>query len=115
MSEFDALKISPAESVQDYCTRYKSVYNSIPTTLKPTPYSVLLKFPDGFDTDMAYQLRERDAQTLEQMQLDDVSVEINILARKARLRNERRVTIKEESSNSDVKLDLFAKNLERVV
>ena len=49
------------------------------------------------------------------MQLDVVSVEINILARKARLRNERRVTIKEESSNSDVKLDFIAKNLERVV
>ena len=65
LSEFDALKRSPNESVQDYCTRYNSVYNSIPADLKPTPYSVLLKFPDGFDLDMAYQLRERDAKTLE--------------------------------------------------
>ena len=64
---------------------------------------------------MAYQLRERDAQTLEQMQLDVFSVEINILAKKTRLRNERRVTIKEENSNSDAKMDLFAKTLERVV
>ena len=49
------------------------------------------------------------------MQLDVVGVEINIIAKKARLRNERRVTIKEEKSNSDGKFDIFGKNLERVV
>ena len=103
LSEFDALKRSPNESVQDYCTRYNSIYNSIPETLKPTPYSIFLKFPDGFDADMAYQLRERVLDTLEKMKLDVVSVEINILAKKARIRNERRVTIKEENSNSDAK------------
>ena len=53
LSEFDAMKISPNELVQDYYTRYNSVYNSIPANLKPTPDSILLKFPDGFDTDMA--------------------------------------------------------------
>ena len=42
-------------------------------------------------------MRERDVDTLEQIQLDVVSVEINILAKKARLRNEQRVTIKEEN------------------
>ena len=89
------MKRAPNESVQDYCTRYNSVYNSILANLKLTPYSVLLKFPDGFDTDMAYQLMERDAYTLEKMQTDVVSVEVNILARKARLITERRATIKE--------------------
>ena len=64
---------------------------------------------------MAYQLRERNVETLEQMQLDVVGVEINILAKKARLRNERRVTIKEENSSLDGKFDLIAKTLERVV
>ena len=49
------------------------------------------------------------------MQLDAVSVEINILARKSRLRNERKVMIKEENSNSDVKLYFVAKTLERMV
>ena len=99
----------------NYYIRYNSIYNSIPANLKPTPYSVLLKFPDGFDADMAYQLRERDAYTLEKMQLDVVSVEINILAKKTRLRNERRVTIKEENSNSDAKIYSLAKTLERMM
>ena len=76
---------------------------------------MLLKFPDCFDVDMAYQLRERDADTLEQMQLNVVGVEINILARKARMRNERRVTIKEEASNLDGKFDFINKTLEKVV
>ena len=99
------MRRAPNETDQDYCTRYNSVYNSIPNNLKPTPDSILLKFPDGFDTDMAYQLRERNVETLERMQKNVVSVEVNISARKARLRNERRVTIKEETSSLDGKID----------
>ena len=101
MFESDAMRRAPNKSVQDYCTRYNSVYNSIPANIKPTPDNVLLKFPDGFEMDMAYQLKERNVETLERMQIDVDSVEVNILARKTRLRNERRVTIKEETSNSD--------------
>ena len=37
--EFDAMKRAPNESVQDYCTRYNIVYNSILSNLKPTPLS----------------------------------------------------------------------------
>ena len=61
----------------------------------------LIKFPDGFDTDMAYQLRERDPITLEDMQKIAVSVEANLLAKRARARAEKKVTIKEEPSTSD--------------
>ena len=95
------MRRAPNESVQDYCTRYNSVYNSISANTKPTPDYVLLKFPDGFDMDMAYHLRERNVENFERMKIDVVSVEVNILARKARLKNERRVTIKEEDSNSE--------------
>jgi hypothetical protein len=38
------------------------------TEIKPPPGLALIKFPDGFDADMSYQLRERDAATLEDMQ-----------------------------------------------
>ena len=38
-----------------------------------------------------------------------------MLANKARLRNERRVTIKEETSTSDLKIDQLAKTLERMM
>ena len=109
------MKRTPNETVQDYCTRYNKFYNSIPANLKPTPNSVLLKFPDVFDTKTDYKLRERNVDTLEQMKTDVVSVEVNILARKPRLRNERRVTIKGEASSSDVKIDQLAKNLERMM
>ena len=112
LSEFDAMKRAPNELVQDYCTRYNSVYNSIPVNLIPTLDFVLLKFLDGFDTNMEYHLRERNAETLERMQTDVVGVEVNIIAKKARLRNERRVTMKEKASSLDTKIDMLAKNLE---
>ena len=47
------------------------------------------------------------------MQSNVVSVEANLLATKTRLRNERRVTIKEETSTSDLKIDQLEKTLER--
>jgi len=43
----------------------------------------LIKIPDGFDVDMSYQLRERNPETLEQMQSNFVSVQANLLAKKA--------------------------------
>jgi len=64
---------------------------------------------------MSYQLRERNPPTLEQMQSDAVSVEANLLGKRARMRNERRVTIKEEPSTSNVKIDTLAKSLETLV
>ena len=60
LSEFESIKRAPNETIQDYCTRYNSIYNAIPANLKPPPDSVLIKFPDGFDADIAYQLRERN-------------------------------------------------------
>ena len=49
------------------------------------------------------------------MQKNVVGVEVNILAKKARLRNERRVTMKEEASSSDTKIYHLGKNLERMM
>ena len=43
---------------------------------------------------MAYQLRERDPLTLEDMQRGEVSVEANLIAKRARMRTEKRVTYK---------------------
>lgn len=44
---------------------------------------------------MEYQLREGDLKTLEEMQTNSIKVEANILAKKAKLKSERRDTIKE--------------------
>jgi len=115
LSEYENIRRDPNESVQDYCTRFNSIYNAIPANIKPPPDLELIKFPDGFDADMSYQLRERNPPTLEQIQSDAISVESNLLAKRARMRNERRVTIKEEPSTLDVKIDTLAKSLEKLV
>jgi L-rhamnose mutarotase len=87
------------------------------TDIKPPQGLALIKFPDGFDADMSYQLRERNSATLEDMQKSAVSVEANLLARRARQRTERRVMIKEEpsTSSSDAKLDSLARAMERMM
>ena len=81
LSEYENIKWNVGESVQDYCIRFNSVYNEIPAEIKPPMGLALIKFRDGFDPDMAYQLRERDPATLEDMQRIAVSVEANLLAK----------------------------------
>jgi hypothetical protein len=84
--EYDSIKINQGESIHDYCTRFNNIYNAIPTNIKPHQGLALIKFPDVFDADMSYQLRERNHATLEEMQRCVVSVEENMLAKRARQR-----------------------------
>jgi hypothetical protein len=109
LSEYENIKRNQGETVQDYCIRFNNIYNAIPADIKPPQGLALIKFPDGFDVDMSYQLRERNYATLEDMQKSVVSVEANLLARRARKRTERRVKIKEEpstsTSTSDARID----------
>jgi hypothetical protein len=81
LSEYENIKRNQGEMVQDYCTRFNNLYNAIPNEIKPPPGLALIKFPDGFDADMSYQLRERNAATLEDMQRCAISVEANLLAK----------------------------------
>ena len=67
LSEYDTIKRGPQESFLDYCARFNNIYNAIPQNLRPPPNLALYKFPDRFDIDMAYQLRERAPQTLADM------------------------------------------------
>ena len=77
--------------------------------MKPPLGLALAKFPEGFDPDMAYQLRERDPLTLEDMQRRAICVEENLIEKRARLKSEKRVTYKDETmastSSSDAKID----------
>jgi hypothetical protein len=103
--------------VQDYCIQFNNIYNAIPANINPPQVLALIKFSGGFDVDMSYQLRERNFFTLEYMQKSVVSVEANLLARRARQRKERRVTIKEEptTSSSDAKLESIVRTMERMM
>jgi hypothetical protein len=66
---------------------------------------------------MSYQLREINYATLEDMQKSALSVEANLLARRARQRTKRRVAIKEEpsTSTSDTKIDSLVRTMERMM
>ena len=101
LAEYGKIKRNASESIQDYCVRFNTVYNEIPDHLKPHVGLAMMKFLDGFDADMAYQLRERELATMEDMQKIAVSVEENLLSKRARAKEEKKVTVKEESSLVD--------------
>ena len=80
-NEYKRLKRKPNETMEEYCERFKTVYNAIPQGIKPSPSLTLIDFPYGFDVDKGYQLRERDPETLEVMQENEIKVEAYILAK----------------------------------
>ena len=99
-SDYKNLHRDMGESVQAYCTKFNSVYNALSPDLKPPQGSALAKFPEGFDPKMAYQLRERDPLTLEDMQKGALAVEVNLIEKRARMRNEKKVSFREETAPS---------------
>ena len=114
LSEYENIKWNVGESVQDYCIRFNSIYNAIPNHIKPPMGLALIKFSDGFDPDMACQLRKRDLATLEDIQKIAVSVEANLLAKRARTKAEKKVTIKEEVSTSNQVLRKMEKTFDKL-
>jgi len=63
---------------------------------------------------MAFQLRERNPPTLEDMQSIAVSVETNLLSKRTKAKSERRIPLKEESSPFEQKLDAIIKGMDRL-
>lgn len=98
----------------DYCARFNNVYNAIPQNLRPPLDLALYKFPDVFDPDMAYQLKERAPSSLAEMQNLVVTVESNLIAKRNKARNERRTTFKEEPSALEQKLDAIIDGMHRL-
>lgn len=62
------MKRNPNETVQEFTSRFNTVYNTIPDDMKPPPGFAVIHYPYAFDPEMAYQLRESDLITLEEMQ-----------------------------------------------
>lgn len=89
------------------------MYNSIPAEITPPLRIALLHYPDAFDLAMAYQLRERNPATLEDMQSNVVSVDANLLEKKSKMKIERKVTMKEKPTTSfDAMLDNLVNTME---
>lgn len=112
--EYDTLKRGPQEVVKGYCARFNNVYTAIPQNLRPPPDLALIKFSDGFDPHMSYQLRERALAGLEDMQSITISVEANLISKRARARAKTRTTFKEEPSTFEQKLGAIIKCMDRL-
>ena len=87
--------------------------------MKPPLGLALAKLSKGFDLDMAYRLRERETLTLEDMQKGAISVEANLIEKRARMRSEKRVTYKDETiastSSFDAKMYSLMRTMERMI
>jgi len=114
LGEYDTIKRGPQETVLEYCARFNNVYNVIPQNLRPPPDLALYKFPDGFDHDMAYQLKERAPESLEEAQKVAVTVEANLISKRNRARLEKRTAFKEEPSALNQKLDAILTGMKRL-
>lgn len=87
--------------------------------MKPPLGLALLHYLDAFDPNMAYQLRERDPTTLEEMEWNAISFEANLIIKKSKSKLERvekKVVFKEEPASSSIaKLDNLIKTMERMM
>ena len=104
------------ESIKDYSNKFKNVYKSVAAEINPPPGLALIRYLDGLDADMAYQIIEISPTTLEDIQNIAVNVQAKLQVKKAKLKTEKRATIKEEAStSSDIKLDSLAKTMEKMM
>jgi hypothetical protein len=108
LEEYDHLKRQPGETVQQFSARFNKVYHAMPVDIRPPPGSTHLHFPDAFDPEMAFQLREQNTATLEEMKKIAVDVEANLLHKRSKLRVEKKArTEKKRMTPSEVKLDVW--------
>ena len=114
LAKYMSLKRNVGESVHDYTTRFNNIYNALPPHMKPPQGMALANYPVGFDADMAYELRDKEYTTLEDMQKGAVNIEANLIEKRARLRSEKRVTYRDDTvaSTSDPNYDRLSKNVD---
>jgi hypothetical protein len=67
LEEYEHLKRNPGETVHQFSARFNKVYHSIPADIRPPPRSAHLHYPNAFDLEMDFQLRERNIASLEEI------------------------------------------------
>jgi hypothetical protein len=122
LTQYNNIKRSPNETVQEFSTRFMKFYNSIPTEVKPPPGATQLRYVDSFDSDFALLLRERIYNTLDDMMSNTIEVEVNLMALGKIKHNLDRSVKKVQgeaqpsmSQSSDEKFDLMMKTMERLM
>jgi hypothetical protein len=122
LTQYNNIKISPEEIVQEFSARFMKVYNSIPMEVKPPPGAAQLRYVDSFDSDFSLLLRERRSNTLGAMMSDVIEVEVNLMASGKIKQNFDRNGKNPQgdaqpstSRSSDEKFDLMMKTMERLM
>ena len=88
----------------------------MPAKIRPPPGLALWHYPDAFDLEMAFPLRERDPTTLEEMKNVAVDVEAYLLNREAKLKAMKKDKIeKEQLISSEIKLDMLTNTVNEMM
>ena len=109
LEEYDHLKRQPGETIQQFSARFNKVYYALPVDIRPHLGSAHLHFLDSFYPEMAFQLRERNTATLEEMQ--NIDVEANLRIKRSKVNNKE----KEKLKSSEAKLDILASTMEEMM
>jgi hypothetical protein len=111
LEEYDHLKRKPGETIHQFSARFNKVYHAIPADIRPPPGSTHLHYPDAFDPEMTFQLRERNTVSLEEIQNIAVDVEANLLIKRSKVKNKEN----EQLKSSEAKLDILASAMEKMM
>jgi hypothetical protein len=111
LEEYEHLKRKPGETIHQFSARFNKVYHAIPADIRPPPGSAHLHYPDAFDPEMTFQLRERNTASLEEMQSIAVDVETNLLIKRSQLKDKEM----EQLKSSEAKLEILASAMEKLM
>jgi hypothetical protein len=111
LEEYEHLKRKPGETIHNFSARFNKVYHVIPADIRPPPGSSHLHYPDAFDPEMTFQLRERNTASLEEMQSIAVDVETNLLIKRSQLKDKEM----EQLKSSEDKLEILASAMEKLM
>jgi hypothetical protein len=111
LEEYEHLKRKPGETVHQFSARFNQAYHAIPADIRPPPGSAHLHYPEAFDPEMAFQLRERNTASLEEMQSIAVDVETNLLIKRSKLKDQEM----EQLKSSEAKWQILVSTIEEMM
>jgi hypothetical protein len=111
LEEYEHLKRKPGETVHQFSARFNQAYHAILADIRPPPGSAHLHYPDAFDPEMTFQLRERNTASLEEIQRIAVDVETNLLIKRSQLKDKEM----EQLNSSEDKLEILASAMEKLM
>jgi hypothetical protein len=111
LEEYDHLKRKSGETIHQFSARFNKVYHAIPAYIRPPPGLAHLHYPDAFDPEMTFQLRERNTVSIEEIQKVAIDVEANLLIKRSKVKNKE----KEQLKSLEAKLDILANTMEEMM